>query len=342
MPYTRADLVRTGQILIDDGRPRSEQIWAAEILGQWRTEHAPLLEAFETKVREQVRGIDDEALVAHRLKRTPSIVAKLKKMTTLPLPNMQDVGGIRAVVRDLGTVRALEMALCEPGAPLVVARHDNYIANPKPSGYRSSHLIYRNGEPPPGNGTFQFEFQIRTRLQHAWATAVETVDALQQFSLKSGLGPPEWLEYFVLVGGAIAYYEGCEPQEPFFGLGQAETYRQTIAETRRLYVRERLHNFASAIQAMVQGDPDDYYLLQLYPDERRTVTTTWRRDDLAVANVEYARWEERARQGERVLVALVAAGTVEALKQAYPNYFMDTQEFVKILDRIERSVAAPA
>lgn len=341
MPYSRADLVRAGQILINDDRPRSEQLWAAEVLGEWRAAHAPLLESFEATLRDWLNGLDDKALVAHRLKRTPSIVAKLKKMPTLPLPNMQDVGGIRSVVRDLATVKAVEAAFIQPAAPLVLSRHDNYITNPKPSGYRSSHLIYRNGAPPLGNGTFQFELQIRTRLQHAWATAVETVDALQQLSLKSGLGPPEWLEYFAMVGGAFAFYEGCEPREPFRSFGREETYRLTIAETRRLYVRERLQNFTSAMQQMVQGDPDDYYLLQLYPEERRTVTITYRRDQLPMANAEYSRWEERAKQGERVLVALVAAGTVEALKQAYPNYFMDTQEFVKILDQIEVSVQAP-
>jgi putative GTP pyrophosphokinase len=91
------------------------------------------------------------------------------------------------------------------------------------------------------------------------------------------------------------------------------------------------------MQKMESGDPDDYYLLQLFPEERRTVTETYRRVELAAANADYARCEERVRQGERVQVALVAAGTVEALKQAYPNYFMDTQEFVKILDLIEAS-----
>ena len=340
MPYSRAELVRAGQVLIDDGRPRSEQLRAAEVLGEWRADHAPLLEAFETGLRQRVALVDPGALVAHRLKRTPSIVAKLKKMPTLKLPSMQDIGGIRAVVRDLAAVRALEAEFRQPAATLALARHDDYIADPKPSGYRSLHLIYRNGEQPPGDGTFQFELQIRTRLQHAWATAVETVDAFQQFSLKSGVGPPEWLEYFVMVGGAFAFHEGCEPREPFLSLGKNETYRITVAETRRLVVRERLNNFTSAMQQMPQGTPDDYYLLQLFPEERRTATTTYPRDQLALANAEYARWEERARQGEHVLVALVAAGTVDALKQAYPNYFMDTQEFVKILDLIVARVDA--
>jgi hypothetical protein len=39
-----------------------------------------------------------------------------------------------------------------------------------------------------------------------------------------------------------------------------------------------------------------------------------------------------------VLVALVAADTIDTLRQAYPNYFADTQEFTRILDEIEARV----
>jgi hypothetical protein len=340
MSYTRTDLVRAGQILVDEDRPRSEQVWAAETLGEWRAAHAPLLESFEVGIRKELTARDPNALLAHRLKRTPSIVAKLRKMQELKLPSMQDIGGIRAVVRDMEVVREMEEFGCKPVEPLVLARRDNYIATPKPSGYRSSHFIYRNGPPPPGDGTFQFELQIRTRLQHAWATAIETVDALEQHaqkhSLKSGLGPPEWLEYFALAGAAFAFHEGCEPSEAFRTAGRVEIYRRTIEETRRLFVRERLRNFTAAIQSVVPGGPDDYYLLQLFPEERRTVTQTYSRDELPAATAEYLRLEERAKQGEALLVALVAAGTVENLRQAYPNYFMDSQEFVKILDLIEK------
>src|SRR5690606_39699271 len=42
------------------------------------------------------------------------------------------------------------------------------------------------------------EIQIRTRLQHAWATAVETVDVMKGTDLKSGGGTPDWREFFAL------------------------------------------------------------------------------------------------------------------------------------------------
>lgn len=43
-----------------------------------------------------------------------------------------------------------------------------------------------------------------------------------------------------------------------------------------------------------------------------------------------------------VQVVLVSAGSIESLKRAYPNYFLDTHEFLKQLDKIIRSKFAAA
>ncbi|WP_457767666.1 RelA/SpoT domain-containing protein [Cyanobium sp. ULC082] len=64
-------------------------------------------------------------------------------------------------------------------------RVDNYQAEPKPSGYRGIHLIYRyrSNKSETYNGLL-LEVQIRSPLQHAWATAVETVGTFLKQSLK--------------------------------------------------------------------------------------------------------------------------------------------------------------
>jgi hypothetical protein len=340
MAYTRADLIRAGQVLADDNSPRSEHLAATETLGEWREHHGPLLKQFDVGLRTRLRGIDDLALVGQRLKRTPSIVSKLRKMQTLKLPNMQDIGGIRSVVANMDAVRTLELALKTPDAPFELANRVDHIANPKNSGYRSLHLVYRNGAPPPGNGTFQLELQIRTRLQHAWATAVETVDAFQQQALKAGAGRPEWQDYFFWVSGAFAYYEGCEPHPFLAGKGREVVCRTAISESKRLLVRERLRNYTTIMQELPQNaSREAYYLLRLYPEDRRNITEMFALEHLGTAAKKLAYWESKAAAGEPLLVALVSAGTIDGLKLAYPNYFLDTQEFVKMLDRIEAELA---
>jgi len=52
------------------------------------------------------------------------------------------------------------------------------------------------------------EIQIRTLLQHAWATAVETVGTFINMPLKSSLGDEGWLRFFALMGSAMAIAEG--------------------------------------------------------------------------------------------------------------------------------------
>ncbi|MBU6438396.1 MAG: hypothetical protein KGQ77_12790, partial [Betaproteobacteria bacterium] len=57
----------------------------------------------------------------------------------------------------------------------------------------------------------KIEVQLRTRLQHAWATAVEIVDAFTGQALKSGLklnsGDPKWRRFFALMSSVIAIRE---------------------------------------------------------------------------------------------------------------------------------------
>ena len=48
----------------------------------------------------------------------------------------------------------------------------------------------------------------------------------------------------------------------------------------------------------------------------------------------YAEVEKQAQSGEPVEAVLVSAGSVDALRKAYPNYFLDTHEFILQIERI--------
>jgi hypothetical protein len=64
--------------------------------------------------------------------------------------------------------------------------------------------------------------------------------------------------------------------------------------------------------------------------------TSFARDKLEEANEEYSKAEQSAKSSGTQVV-LVSAGSIESLKRAYPNYFLDTHEFLKQLERISRS-----
>ena len=81
---------------------------------------------------------------------------------------------------------------------------DDYVGCPRESGYRSIHLVYRyRSDKNPAHNDLKIEMQLAApRLQHAWATAVETVGTFKGQFLKSGLGDMEWLRFFALTGSA--------------------------------------------------------------------------------------------------------------------------------------------
>ena len=60
------------------------------------------------------------------------------------------------------------------------------------------------------------------------------------------------------------------------------------------------------------------------------------RDRLEEANAKYAEAEQEVASGKPVQVVLVSAGSIDSLKKAYPNYFLDTHEFLAQLEIISR------
>ena len=103
---------------------------------------------------------------------------------------------------------------------------------PKKSGYRSVHLVYsyqaESDDDPLVDG-LAVELQIRTQLQHTWATANEVVGTFLREDLKSGKGNPDWLRFFVLAGAVIGRREGMP-----FGRHVPQNERTMDQEFRRI------------------------------------------------------------------------------------------------------------
>src|SRR4051812_36463080 len=63
---------------------------------------------------------------------------------------------------------------------------------------------------------------------------------------------------------------------------------------------------------------------------------------LEQANIDYAAIEARSKIGEPIEAVLVSAGPIDALRKAYPNYFLDTQGFIRHIKTIIEAVDAKA
>lgn len=111
------------------------------------------------------------SLIAARLKRIPTIIAKLRRPVgkKLTLWEMQDVAGLRVIVNTAEEAAALSAnLLADPIQGFKLDWVDNYYKHPQRSGYRAIHHIYSEIGDPGAEKVLRIELQIRSRLHHTW------------------------------------------------------------------------------------------------------------------------------------------------------------------------------
>ncbi len=126
------------------------------------------------------------------------------------LSAMQDLVGVRAIMPDFSAVQEVAKSYRSVVEGGTVQRETDYIQSPKDGGYRSLHLIIKFVEQGQGQefkGS-KVEIQLRTRLQHAWATTVEAVGSMRNEDLKASEGDPDWLRFMNLMAAHMAELEG--------------------------------------------------------------------------------------------------------------------------------------
>jgi putative GTP pyrophosphokinase len=339
--FTRGQINRAGVALLDQAAIAEAKAAALALINHWRACHAYPINTFQATLRWRLRKVCAKPLVATRLKRLPSIVRKLETNHGMQLVRMQDVGGLRAVVDSVAQVRKLQEIYCEGGLIHELVDVDDYIENPKPSGYRSLHLIYRYRNPsaPAYNG-LSLELQFRTRLQHAWATAVETIGSFLNQALKSSEGPAEWLDYFKVVSSAFALIEKCPVVAEHAELSTARIYRMAVDLGVKLDVKRKLNAFSVAANAISSSNVGgNFHLIVLDAVERTVSVSSFGKRRLEEANAAYAEAEQKAAEHPDMQTVLVATSSIEALRRAFPNYFLDTKQFLGALARIEKLAA---
>ncbi|KAB8060466.1 RelA/SpoT domain-containing protein [Janthinobacterium violaceinigrum] len=311
-----------------------EYLEALEAINNFRASHAFPLNTLQINLRSVARRFGGDALIAQRIKRMASISQKLVVRSTMKLSQMQDLGGCRAIVHNIATVKRIEdYYLSTSGIKHSLASHDDYILCPKASGYRGIHLIYRyySDKNEDYNG-MKIELQVRSRYQHAWATAVETVGMFSGQALKSSLGSAEWQRFFSLMGSAIALREGGQivPGTP---ADRTELIAELSYLAGHLQVESRLTEFNRAVHAMSNGDDINafYYLLQLDPERGTLMVTGYAEKQKDAASVAYMEAEERGKTKPGNDAVLVSVESVGSLAKAYPNYFADTRVFLSLL-----------
>lgn len=337
---SKSRINKAGKTLIQVDLFTDEFQNALELANRWRACHAYPINTFQATLRTKIRACKGEVLVAQRLKRMPTIIDKLVRFPHMQLTTMQDIAGIRAIFDDLKDIELIVSKYVDnKNFPHEFVDKHDYISNPRDiDGYRSQHLIYkyRNKQNPLYDG-LRVEIQLRTKLQHIWATAVETMGTFLGQALKSKQGEKEWLDFFALVSSAFSFLENT-PQVPRFShLSKEETIREVVRLERDLGAIEKMKNFSTVVSSMGSKKSYTYHLLVLNSLEHTIEVHTYDRDNFEVAMADYARFEDQAAKGSKLEPVLVSAGPMENLRKAYPNLFLDITEFERTLMNLIQS-----
>ena len=317
---------------------------AVEIVNAWRVAHSYPLNTFNVNLRKKVRGLK-AVVVAQRLKRMPTILDKLVREPTMELTNMQDIGGVRAILKNPKDVyRIVKKYQNTPNHELL--KEKDYINTPRGSdGYRSYHLTFRyknNIESAEQYNGLRIEVQLRTQLQHKWATAVETMGVILGQQLKSRQGEKEWLEFFCSVSNAFAHIENTTLVPGYESLSRQAAFELVREKEGRLNAIEKFTAFSRAMEFVnrdgnKRGRPrQGYYLLKLDLKDHSIVISTYTRDDATRASTALENLEKQAQNNPNIDALLVSVGPLDELRKAYPNYFLDVGEFIDQLRSVIR------
>ncbi len=349
--YSGKQINRAGELLAQENplsNDPSGYEQAMEILSYWRSCHeGPLNQAVEL-LSASAQKFDHKAVVAKRLKRTPSIVGKLCRFSGMKLKNMQDIGGCRAILSNEKRVQKLVRELKQK----MNFRIKDYISDPKSDGYRSIHLV---GDFSNGHGSaMPIEIQVRTHAQHSWATAVEIIDLFTGQAIKANRGSGDWRNFFLSASDQLALIEDITLYNQISQSKLVEELLNRYEDRRdimkhkaitssaatlyrlgeKLGILDRFSAFAVSLKAVddhLTSTSAGYALLEIDTIRNQISASTYENEQFHVAADAYLTAEKKAAISKGVVVALVSADAVGGIREAYPNYFADSSLFTRYI-----------
>lgn len=318
-----------GKVRFDAASYR-EAVEIFTVANSWRDSHIRPMRSVRSSVRSQMRLAAIPGDMASRPKRMSSIRRKLAE-TTIRLDQMQDLGGCRAILNDIDGVNRLVDRI-RAHSPHGIRREWDYIQNPKDDGYRSHHISLEfqpNSQKDESYAGRRIELQVRTRLQHSWATAIEAVSLYRNQDLKHHHGDADWLRLFALAAAEFAHIERCPLPE---GVpDRPERIRELKDLNARLGAVSTLENIRAATHFAENflHDRGRYYLLRYRPDHTVKIDTF---DATFSAIAALAAAEQAIEAGKSAeTVVLVEVDKIDRLVDTYPNYFGDVSLFIRNL-----------
>lgn len=307
-----------------------------KVFNSWRSLHSYVMNVIYMNLKRRIQKLEiKEAIIAQRLKRTPSIINKLNRFHGMQLSRMQDIAGVRIIVEKKSDIYKIRDDLISK-FPHIICDEDNYINVPKPDGYRCLHMIFKiqGLEKQKFNG-LSVELQIRTELQHQWATAVEIIGLYKNTSYKSGLGDEKTREFLCVCSNLLALREGTPIDPKYYGKTEKDLCQTLRILNEELNVLDYLKGLMTSLkhhQTVIKKSKSKICLLLLKLDEKLLKLQGFKK--VEDAELAYNALEREISQKKKNWdVVLISVNDMESLKKAYPNYYMDSQKFISTIKK---------
>lgn len=297
------------------------------VIEKWRGAYRNVLNTFQAILRNRTKGKD--ITVAQRHKRRKTIYDKLHRIPDMQLSRMDDIAGCRLIFKSIDELHEFRnrfhKASFQHKLRNKIDKYD-YIAHPKDTGYRGIHDVYEykvnsvEGKRLKLQGLY-IEIQYRTRIQHAWATAVEVIGFITQNQPKFEKGDQRYVRAMALASEILARaHENLRGIFP--DMSDEELLQQFSRMDHELSLTHLLVNLHLAKQNLSL--------------KKNTILIFSESRDLEVRTYRYATEALNAlflleRRSPDKDIVFVRAESSEDLRFAFKNYFSDTAEFIKLL-----------
>ncbi len=301
-----------------------------DVLANWRGVHTYILNTFRGNIRRLVdRGTYE---FAQRLKRKNTIVNKLRTKRGGSLASMHDIAGCRIIcknLKDLEIARDRVHSTTAKHVYLSEGKYD-YLKNPKSSGYRGRHDVFSyqvNSTSGADYNGLKVEIQYRTEIQHAWATALEISDLIDNSRVKFDVGSnPDKERFFVLASEYLA-----REHEGEHGFLPTLPRHEIVDEL--FDIESRLHILTKLRQAHKKIDLPKSRNILLHFTGEKLIAKGFRSSGLALGHLAKmeAEWPEHD-------IVYVRADNPRELQSAFRNYFRNSIEFIRLMPREKNSL----
>lgn len=340
--YSKSQIDKAGIKLAENNLTEEEKNKSLEILGYWRGVHNYPMHIFKKTLKKYAESINSEAITAQRLKRAHSIIKKLNRTYKfsegkIKLTRMQDIAGCRAIMKTMDELKELRHKYKTSKLRHEKISESDYILEPKTDGYRGIHLIYKyySEKERKEYNDLLIEIQLRTKLQHIWATTVETTSFFIGQALKLAEGEEKWNEFFKLISSAFAKMEKC-PIISNTPSNEKELYHLIKEKEKELNIITLLKRWNESMRLIenLKSQNKQLFILELDMNQEKVTISGFSKRDEQKAIKTYSEIEKKIYGHKAYDVVFVGVDDIQDLKKAYPNYFADTKEFIKLLEKI--------